>query len=70
MKDVVTHLILGLMSLLIGLQFIRMDNGYNPITGTYDGAPGYFLIFLGGAILIYYFLVYIFNVYTIIKKNK
>ncbi len=44
------------MSLIIGFQFLRFDNGYNLETASYEIVPGHILVALGGLILIYYMI--------------
>lgn len=69
MKKVSSNIILGVMSLIIGFQFLRFDNGYILETASYEIVPGHLLIALGGVILIYYTIPIIHGVF-IDKKQK
>ena len=42
MKNLSLYFILGLMSLLIGVQFLMSNDGFDSMTGTQDIAPGIF----------------------------
>lgn len=70
MKNISTHFILGLMSLLIGSHFLMQNNGYNPMNFTTDLTPGHLLIALGVILLLYCFGVFFYELSRMNRTDK
>lgn len=69
MKNLSIYFILGLMSLLIGAQFLMSNDSFDYMTATQTLAPGHLLIALGSFLLIYCFSVFLYQLYRITGKK-
>ncbi|MEG0292796.1 hypothetical protein [Enterococcus sp.] len=70
MKNLSTHFILGLMSLLIGSHFLMQNNSYSPLHFTTDITPGHLLIALGIILLIYCFGFFFYELSRMNRTDK